>query len=206
VMLPMTIWHEFEHARIMVTFLTTGLAGTPGLLSQGGAVGGGLPLPRPDVHFFYNLIETVPLVLAFVWQLRHAYDDWLARAFPRLSEPLLMATTNRAESLQFAAGDAVVRQGDPADRFYIVTRGEVTVTRQDQAGEEVQVATLGPGQFFGEIGLLANTPRTATVAARTPIEVLALDRETFRRVAESSEATAEDLAEVVRERLAVATA
>jgi CRP-like cAMP-binding protein len=119
---------------------------------------------------------------------------------------MLTATSNRAESLQFAAGDAVVRQGDPADRFYIITQGEVTVTRQDPSGTEVQVATLGPGQFFGEIGLLADAPRNATVAARTPIEVLALDRETFRSVTESSEGTAEDLAEVVRKRLAVAPA
>ena len=191
---------------IMVEFIRSGIAGTPGLLSSGGVIGGGLPLVRPDLHFLYNLVETAPLVLAFIWQLRHAYDDWLARAFPRLSKPLLTATSSRAESLQFAAGDAVVRQGDPADRFYIITQGEVTVTRQDKAGREVQVATLGPGQFFGEIGLLADSPRNATVAARTPIEVLALDRETFRRVAESSEGTAEDLAKVARERLAVASA
>jgi hypothetical protein len=202
-LVPMTIWHEIEHSWIMVAFIRSGIAGTPGLLAAGGVIGGGLPLVRPDLHFLYNLAETVPLILAFVWQLRHAYDDWLARAFPRLSLPLLTATSNRAESLQFPAGAAVVRQGDTADRFYIITQGEVTVTRQDQDGKEVQVATLRPGQFFGEVGLLADAPRNATVAARTPIEVLALDRETFRQVAESSEATAEDLAVVVRERMAV---
>jgi hypothetical protein len=205
-LVPMTIWHEVEHMWIMVEFIRSGIAGTPGLLASGGVIGGGLPLVRPDLHFLYNLVETVPLVLAFVWQLKYAHDDWLARVFPRLSQPLLTATSSRAESLRFAAGTPVVRQGDTADRFYIITQGEVTVTRQDQAGKEVRVATLGPGQFFGEIGLLANTPRTATVAARTPIEVLALDRETFRSVAESSEATAEDLAVVVRERLATAPA
>jgi len=205
-LVPMTIWHEVEHSWIMVEFIRSGIAGTPGLLASGGVIGGGLPLVRPDLHFLYNLAETVPLVMAFIWQLRHAYDDWLARAFPRLSKPLLTATSNRAESLQFAAGDAIVRQGDPADRFYIITQGEVTVTRQDRSGKEVQIATLGPGQFFGEIGLLADSPRIATVAAKTPLEVLALDRETFRGVAESSEGTAEDLAEVVRERMAAASA
>jgi hypothetical protein len=205
-LVPMTVWHEVEHSWIMVEFIRSGVAGTPGLLASGGVIGGGLPLVRPDLHFLYNLAETVPLVMAFVWQLRHAYDDWLALAFPRLSKPVLTATSNRAESLQFAAGDQVVRQGDPADRFYIITQGEVTVTRQDSAGKTVQVATLGPGQFFGEIGLLADSPRIATVAAKTPLEVLALDRETFRSVTESSEGTAEDLAEVVRERMAAASA
>ena len=62
-------WHEIEHAYIMSVYLRTGVAGTPGLLSHGGAIRGGLPLTRPDLHFLYNLIETAPLVIGFVWQL-----------------------------------------------------------------------------------------------------------------------------------------
>jgi hypothetical protein len=50
--------------------LQTGVAGLPGLLAQGGAVVGGLPISRPDLHFLYNLIETVPLVLGFFQQVR----------------------------------------------------------------------------------------------------------------------------------------
>jgi hypothetical protein len=63
-------WHELEHAYIVSVYLATGLAGTPGLLAHGGAVGGGLPLSRPDLHFVYNLVETCPLVAAFVHELR----------------------------------------------------------------------------------------------------------------------------------------
>ena len=63
-------WHEIEHVFIMSVFLTSGRAGTPGLLSQGGALGGGLPLARPDLHFLYNLLETTPLLIAFIYQLR----------------------------------------------------------------------------------------------------------------------------------------
>lgn len=51
----------------MFTYLATGVPGTPGLLSKGGLIGGGLPLTRPDLHFLYNLIETVPLTIAFVY-------------------------------------------------------------------------------------------------------------------------------------------
>jgi hypothetical protein len=61
-------WHAIEHAYIFSVYLSTGLSGTPGLLSQGGALFGGLPLTRPDLHFFYNLIETVPLITAFLRQ------------------------------------------------------------------------------------------------------------------------------------------
>jgi hypothetical protein len=59
-------WHEAEHAYIFIIYLTTGVAGTPGLLSQGGVLGGGLPIARPDLHFIYNLAETLPQALAFV--------------------------------------------------------------------------------------------------------------------------------------------
>ena len=195
-------WHELEHAYIMSVYLTTGTQGTPGLLSKGGALGGGFPLIRPDLHFLYNLAETVPLLIGFLYQLQRTYDDWLAQAFPHIAEPLLIETTNRVQSLHFDAGETVVRQGDPSDRFYIITQGEVMVIRQQPDDREVEVATMGPGQFFGEIGLLTHTLRTASVRTKTAVEVLALDRDTFRTMVESSEATAEDLARVVSTRLA----
>jgi hypothetical protein len=61
-------WHAIEHAYIFSVYLSTGISGTPGLLAQGGALRGGLPLTRPDLHCFYNLIETVPLITPFVVQ------------------------------------------------------------------------------------------------------------------------------------------
>jgi hypothetical protein len=64
-------WHLVEHAYILSVYLGTGVSGTPGLLAQGGLIGrGGLPLVRPDLHFLYNVIETVPLVAAFLVQTR----------------------------------------------------------------------------------------------------------------------------------------
>jgi hypothetical protein len=65
-------WHEVEHAYIFSVYLTTGVSGTPGLLASGGLLAGGLPLSRADLHFLYNLAETTPLCLAFVWQRRSA--------------------------------------------------------------------------------------------------------------------------------------
>jgi len=63
-------WHEVEHVAIFQVYLTTGLSGTPGLLSQGGAIAGGLPVTRPDLHFMYNLIETIPLIVGFLAQVQ----------------------------------------------------------------------------------------------------------------------------------------
>lgn len=65
-------WHLLEHVAIMTTYLGTGVTGTPGLLAAGGALAGGSPLARPDLHFLYNLAETVPLLLAWRLQLTRA--------------------------------------------------------------------------------------------------------------------------------------
>ncbi|MDQ3345459.1 MAG: cyclic nucleotide-binding domain-containing protein, partial [Chloroflexota bacterium] len=79
------------------------------------------------------------------------------------------------------AGSVVVRQGDLADRFYLIGEGSVTVTQAPVAGgAEVHLRDLGPGDVFGEIGLLRRSPRTATVTATSPGLLLALDADAFR--------------------------
>jgi MFS family permease len=79
-----------------------------------------------------------------------------------------------------AAGDVIVRQGAPADRFYVVADGAVSVTQTpDDGGSEVHVRDLGPGDVFGEIGLLRKSARTATVTAKTSGTLLALDADAF---------------------------
>ena len=57
---------------MIATYVQTGVSGTPGLLSSGGLLFGGLPIARPDLHFLYNLVETVPLLIAWIVELRAA--------------------------------------------------------------------------------------------------------------------------------------
>jgi hypothetical protein len=73
-------WHGIEHVSIIWPYLTTGLRGAPGLLAQGGLLGGGLPLSVVELHYYYNLLETVPLVLAFLAECKRVYDE---RDLPR---------------------------------------------------------------------------------------------------------------------------
>ncbi len=77
---------------------------------------------------------------------------------------------------RFRAGETVFRQGDPSDRLYAIGRGEAEVVREDPAGGETVLARLGPGEFFGEMGLLGNAPRMATVRAATDLDVLSIHR------------------------------
>ena len=67
---PLAGWHFIVHSVMIARYLETGIPGSPGLLSSGGLLFGGLPIPRPDLHFLYNLVETVPLLVAWVVELR----------------------------------------------------------------------------------------------------------------------------------------
>lgn len=194
-------WHEAEHMYIIGVYLATGQPGTPGLLARGGLINGGLSLRRPDLHFLYNLVETAPLVAAFIYQLRRTFDAWLKRAFPHVTLEMLAETTCRLQPLRFAPGTTIMRRGDAAERLYILSKGEVIVTAPDGTGGEAVLDVLQPGQYFGEIGLLSLRPRTATVTAKTPVEVLVLDPESFHTLVGSSRATAEEITALIRHRL-----
>lgn len=82
--------------------------------------------------------------------------------FSRLSKKLLHTLAVTAADKTYNSGDVIVRQGEKALGFYLVVEGKVDV---EKAGKIV--ATLGPGQFFGEMALLDEEPRTASVKAAT---------------------------------------
>jgi hypothetical protein len=92
--------------------------------------------------------------------------------------PLPMSTIDSLaallETTTIAAGDEVFRQGDPGDRFYVIDDGEA-----DVVGDGRVVNTLNPGDCFGEIALLRDIPRTATIRARTPLRLCSLARPEF---------------------------
>jgi MFS family permease len=94
--------------------------------------------------------------------------------FAPLPEPTLERLADALEAVRAATGQEVVRQGEPGDLFYLVKDGTLDVYVD---GRKVQ--TLGPGESFGEIALLRNVPRTATVRAQSDAELYALGRRDF---------------------------
>lgn len=132
------------------------------------------------------------------------YNKWLAQAFPRLPKDTLIDASKRLMPGEFEAGEVIIVQDDPPGLFYVVASGEVEVRRRGKDGQERILATLGPGEFFGEMGLVADTERSATVQAKTDVEALALSWDYFIMMIESSEEAWEDFSTIVSARAAEA--
>jgi CRP-like cAMP-binding protein len=102
--------------------------------------------------------------------------DALGRAplFEGLSRDELKELAKLSEDLEVPEGKVLCREGETAQEFFVIVDGEVDVT---QDGE--RVATLSDGDFFGEIALLEDIPRTATVTATAPLRFFVLTRQAF---------------------------
>jgi CRP-like cAMP-binding protein len=129
----------------------------------------------------------------------------LERAFPSEPKDVVAQTASKAELLVFAPGDIVLKEGDAADRFYMVIKGEAEVSHREPDGSQVVLNRFGPGDYFGESGLLNDAPRTATVRAKTALELMALDRDTFATLMKSSQATEDQVRRVAAERTGAAS-
>ncbi len=104
------------------------------------------------------------------------------------------------QTVQAAGGDVIVRQGTPADRFFIIIDGEVEVVHEE-GGETRRLSTLKSGQFFGEMAILRDTPRMATVRAVSPTTLFAMERDTFRSLVAQSMGTTRDFDRIIQQRL-----
>ncbi len=130
-------------------------------------------------------------VLALVLLGRYAIQEAPDDARRRLAEVPLFAGLPPAglERAMAAAkieamrtGQVIIRQGDKADRFYLIVEGEVEVTQSDAGAPPSVLRRLGAGQVFGEIGLLSGVPRTASVTAVSGGTLVALDKSPFLRL------------------------
>jgi hypothetical protein len=104
-------------------------------------------------------------------------------------------TQSRAE-----AGSVIARQRAPADKFVIVVEGEVEVTRETD-GDPERIMTLGPGDFFGEVAVLRDSPRSATLTAVVDTTILTMERDEFSTVVAQSLGAPADFDRILRERL-----
>jgi CRP-like cAMP-binding protein/cytochrome P450 len=137
---------------------------------------------------------------------RRVMSNQLADALPGIDRAAMAKVSGHLERRQFSPKDIVIRQGDPADRFYVIVSGSAEVVNHHPSGEDILLATLNSGDYFGEIGILQNRPRTATVRAVSDLEVLALEREHFLAMSDADHRTGTSIAEKAVERLLTSTA
>lgn len=170
------------------------------------------PLMISLVGIRWALVATgslLPVLAALFWNRLLAIDAdtvvpaeqlELLRGIP-IFAPLPPATLEHLASamqhMAFESGTTIFRQGDEGDRFYVVERGEVEISVD---GGEPKVE--GRGGYFGEIALLRDVPRTATVSARTDVELYALDRDEFIGAVTGHAPSAEAADSVIGARLA----
>ena len=112
---------------------------------------------------------------------RNAKIDLLRHVplFAECSKAELRELALVADELDLSDGRVLVREGRPGREFFVLIDGNVRISKNGR-----KVNELGPGDWFGEIALLTNTPRTATVTATSPIRVLVITDRAFRLVVE----------------------
>ncbi len=118
--------------------------------------------------------------------------------FAPLSRPTIEGLVRKLEAVTFLAGEVIVREGAVSDLFYVIVSGSVEVTQDGRV-----LRTESAGEFFGEIGLLRDVPRTATVTATSDTALLALERGDFLAAVSGQQDARTAAEEVVSRRLAV---
>jgi CRP/FNR family transcriptional regulator, cyclic AMP receptor protein len=123
--------------------------------------------------------------------------------FSGLDEKILNKLSDACIVRQFTKNETIVRQGEMGLGLYLIAKGRVKVDRE-QGGTRVQVAELGPEQFFGEMSLLDNKPRSATVTGIEDTECLLLTRDSFVKLMNKYPEIPIRMARVLSDRLRVA--
>lgn len=132
----------------------------------------------------------VGLLFLGAYAIQQPPDDLRSRLadvalFAGLPPARLETAMRRATLRDVKAGTTIIRQGDPADFFYVISSGQVEVSQTDESGVSRVLRQMGATQFFGEIGLLSRVPRTATVVALSDCTLIALEGAAFLELVES---------------------
>ena len=104
------------------------------------------------------------------------------------------------QTVSVDTGEVLARQGGPADKFFIVVDGELELVLEEN-GKEQRLGSFGQGHLFGELAIMRDTPRSATVRAARPSTLLTLERDTFRDLVAESLGTTGDFDQIIHRRL-----
>lgn len=120
--------------------------------------------------------------------------------FAGMSQPALLATLATGEHFTIGAGEAVFREGDMGNSFYVLIAGDVAVDKRRE-GKTVEIKRLGPGECFGEMALVGNDLRSATVRALGHVVAMRFYRELIDAYPESAAIIYRNIARILGARL-----
>ena len=125
----------------------------------------------------------------------------IPRAFPGIKLPEIEELIANSQVRTYSPGTVLCRENAIEDRFYMILEGEAEVTKNINNNETRLLKTLSPGDFFGEMALIHNAPRAATVIAKTELTTLELDKNGFDRVLHNSTSIAMAMVSEISNRL-----
>jgi energy-coupling factor transporter ATP-binding protein EcfA2 len=118
-------------------------------------------------------------------------NEFVARALPQLTAQQMLKATQMLETLHYEPGAMILKEGEPGDKFYIITKGRAEVALRRPGGHDVVVFRPGVGDYFGEVELLRGKTNIASVRASVegPVEAVALERDEFFELLGESDET-----------------
>jgi CRP-like cAMP-binding protein len=160
-----------------------------------------IPYPIRSIHLKQVTPETQRV------DQEHRAEELLAlmekvEILSALSKAELKKLVERVSVKTYAIGEVPVRQGEAGASFYIIKSGRVDVVVEKFPGESAVVATLGPGNFFGEMSLLTGAARTASIHVKEDAEFIVIDKESFGTTLVHNPPIAESLSHILSERQA----
>ncbi|HGY56756.1 MAG TPA: cyclic nucleotide-binding domain-containing protein [Caldithrix abyssi] len=117
---------------------------------------------------------------------------------------VLALIAERLETVRYSKGETIIREGDPGDAFYIILRGKVRISAAIDENDEIILSYLSDGDYFGEMALLTDDVRSATVTAEEDLELLKLQKEDFKQLVSSNAEITLSLTHMLSERLKAA--
>ena len=121
--------------------------------------------------------------------------------FADLSESSLLHLARSSKFMQVEKGQAIFLQSDPADKFYLVRSGTISIVLESMNGREMVINEMAAGDFFGELGVITNHARSTSAIARSDSELLLIPRGSFLHILESEPVLARRMLEVTANRL-----
>src|SRR5919108_3327675 len=132
---------------------------------------------------------------------RRAPSRIIPRAFPGIKPDEIEQLIANSQVHTYLPGAVLCRENAVEDRFYMILDGEAEVTKDINQSESRLLTTLSPGDFFGEMALIHNAPRAATVTAKTALTTLELDKAAFDKVIRQSSSVAMAMVSEISNRL-----